>query len=74
MNAESKQYDDPETSRYSLDEISVGGAATDRANPLCKELYLHDSEFEKIFGMGKEPFWKQPAWKQRDAKRKVGLF
>ena len=35
---------------------------------------LQDNEFEKVFGMDKLKFWKQSFWKQRDAKKKAGLF
>ena len=41
---------------------------------MCKELYLHDNEFESTFGMDKVRFWKLPFWKQREAKRKAKLF
>ena len=41
---------------------------------MCKELYLNDAEFIVTFGMDKDQFWKQPFWKQRDAKRKNNLF
>lgn len=70
---EQQSWDDPQTQRYTLEEIRDGEASA-RINPLCKELYLQDGEFQKIFGMDKEQFWKQAHWKQRAAKKKAGLF
>ena len=79
VGGEAADYADPETERFTLDEIQKGN--TPRAlNPACKELYLKDEEFALIFkktdgkGMTKEEFWKQPFWKQRDAKKRAGLF
>lgn len=74
-SADGKKYLDPQSSHFTLDEIKLGaeGKAAD-INPLCKELYLLDAEFTKLFGMDKDAFWKQPHWKQREAKRKSGLF
>ena len=73
------KYLDPQEHRFTMEEIKtfmsteeIGGRA--QINPLCTELYLLDSEFMKVFGMDKDAFWKQPQWKQRDAKKKSGLF
>jgi hypothetical protein len=73
------KYLDPQEHRFTMEEIKtfmsteeIGGRA--QINPLCTELYLLDSEFMKVFGMDKDAFWKQPQWKQRDAKKKCGLF
>ena len=73
-------YADPETERFTLDDIKKGSTGGKALNPACKELYLADDEFGKIFkkpdgsGMSKDEFWKQPFWKQRDAKKRAGLF
>ena len=70
---EAENYADPQSERFSLTAIQTGD--TPRSlNPVCKELYLHDAEFVTTFGMDKMAFWKQPFWKQRDAKRKAKLF
>ena len=69
---EASEYSDPQTARFDVEAIQSGD--TPRLNPVCKELYLHDSDFLKIFGMDKDAFWKQPHWKQREAKKKAGLF
>eukprot|EP00112_Aurelia_sp_Birch-Aquarium-sp1_P012577 Seg2645.3 transcript_id=Seg2645.3/GoldUCD/mRNA.D3Y31 product="Actin-binding LIM protein 1" protein_id=Seg2645.3/GoldUCD/D3Y31 len=34
------------------------------------EIYLSDEDFESIFNMERDDFYKQPAWKQRDLKKK----
>ena len=39
-----------------------------------KEQYLSDAEFEKVFGQTKEQFNKLKDWKQKELKKKVGLF
>ena len=70
---EAESYADPQTERFSLRDIQQGNTPR-QLNPVCKELYLHDAEFVTTFGMDKECFWKQPFWKQRDAKRKANLF
>jgi hypothetical protein len=39
-----------------------------------REAYLSAEEFETIFGMTKEAFYKLPRWKQDLQKKKVDLF
>ncbi|KAL4571682.1 hypothetical protein LXL04_018445 [Taraxacum kok-saghyz] len=39
-----------------------------------REAYLSGEEFEGVFGMGKEAFYKIPKWKQDMLKKKVDLF
>ncbi|XP_020107953.1 villin-2 [Ananas comosus] len=39
-----------------------------------REAYLSDTEFQTVFGMAKEAFYRQPKWKQDMQKRKVDLF
>ncbi|XVE95939.1 hypothetical protein REPUB_Repub02eG0178700 [Reevesia pubescens] len=39
-----------------------------------REAYLLDEEFETVFGMEKEEFYKLPKWKQDIQKKKVDLF
>ncbi|PPD94035.1 hypothetical protein GOBAR_DD08947 [Gossypium barbadense] len=39
-----------------------------------REAYLSDNEFQTVFGMEKEAFYKLPKWKQDLKKKKVGLF
>uniref|UniRef100_A0ACD5WKA8 Uncharacterized protein n=1 Tax=Avena sativa TaxID=4498 RepID=A0ACD5WKA8_AVESA len=39
-----------------------------------REAYLSDSEFQTVFGISKDTFYRQPGWKQELQKRKAGLF
>ncbi|PWZ31464.1 Villin-2 [Zea mays] len=39
-----------------------------------REAYLSDSEFQTVFGMTKDAFYRQPNWKQELQKRKADLF
>ena len=43
-------------------------------NPMCLEMYLDDKEFEQVFQMSKEAFYQMRQWKQRELKKKAGLF
>ena len=66
-------YADPETMRLGYRELRYEWRARG-VNPTCKELYLHDDEFARLFGMGKAAFYAQRQWQQRDAKQKLQLF
>ena len=43
-------------------------------DPLKREMSLSVEEFEEVFGMNKETFYRQPAWKQTNQKKKALLF
>ena len=43
-------------------------------NPACKETYLLDEDFQKLFQMTKREFYELRTWKQRELKNSVGLF
>lgn len=43
-------------------------------DPVCKEVYLHDSEFERVFKMERSAYESLPVWKRQDLKKKAGLF
>jgi hypothetical protein len=49
--------------------VSSNGSA-----PSILQAYLSDSEFQSVFGMTKDAFYKQPGWKQELQKRKADLF
>ena len=65
-------FDDPSTARYSFEQIHT--SRKDGVNPVCKELYLPDPEFEQVFGMSKKDFYSLRLWKQRELKKRFGLF
>ena len=54
--------------------LSEGGAGALKLNPVCRELYLNDDEFNKLFGMSKQDFYQLKLWRQRELKRSFGLF
>ena len=66
-------FADPKTFRFNYEEITSGRGATP-VNPLCKELYLSDDEFRQVFEMDKKTFYAMRLWKQRELKKRVGLF
>ena len=41
---------------------------------LFSQAYLSDEEFQTVFGMMKEAFYKLPKWKQDMQKKKFDLF
>ena len=43
-------------------------------NPTCLEMYLSDADFERVMGLGKEAFYQLKQWKQRNLKKRAGLF
>ena len=43
-------------------------------DPTKKEEYLSDVEFQQYFGMNRQSFRANPAWKQVNMKKKSGLF
>jgi len=72
-------FADPEDTRNrkSLDEIKSGtglAALDHKLNPLALEMYLSDTEFISVFRMNKEKFYAMKQWKQRELKKKVGIF
>merc|ERR1712173_16502 len=49
-------------------------AEAQKLNVPNKEAYVHDNEFQQIFGMTKKEFYEQRPWKQKNMKRAKGLF
>jgi len=43
-------------------------------DPLSKEDFLHDMDFEKAFKMNREAFRALPLWKRQNLKKSVGIF
>ena len=64
-------FDDPATTRYKYEQVSSARASL---NPVCKELYLTEDDFVRIFGMDKKSFYSMKLWRQRELKKQVGLF
>ncbi|KAL7748597.1 hypothetical protein RI367_006008 [Sorochytrium milnesiophthora] len=62
------------TSTYTLDQLRNKQGLPLGVDPAQLETYLSDAEFVKAFNMDRAAFQKLPAWKQKDSKKKVGLF
>jgi hypothetical protein len=71
MAASTDMFADPQTKRFSYEHIAT---SRDALNPVCKELYLTDEDFKRILGIEKVAFYSMPLWKQRELKKRVGLF
>eukprot|EP00727_Mastigamoeba_balamuthi_P007606 m51a1_g3466 hypothetical protein (412) ;mRNA; f:738200-739629 len=56
---------------YTADELRQKPAGVD---VLKLESYLADGEFQTVFGMTREAFYKQPGWKQLQQKKEKKLF
>lgn len=78
-------YADPTKKNFTLEEIrpAVVGAGRQGViditvnaaiDPMQKEQYLSDADFEVLFGMPKSKFNAQAAWKKKQMKQKHGLF
>ncbi|PPR82507.1 hypothetical protein GOBAR_AA38211 [Gossypium barbadense] len=62
-------------SAYSYEQLkAITGNAATGIDLKRREAYLADNEFQTVFGMEKEAFYKLPKWKQDLKKKKVGLF
>jgi hypothetical protein len=67
-------FTEPDKQRLKYEEITSGNGSVTLLNPVCKELYLLDEDFQKLFNMSKREFYELRPWKQRELKKSVGLF
>ena len=58
---------------YDLSELT-GDALPSDVDKSRKEAYLSASQFEEVFGMEKEDFYKLPKWKQTNQRKAKSLF
>ncbi|KAE8683603.1 Villin-3 [Hibiscus syriacus] len=64
-----------ENGTYSYEQLkAISGNAVTGINLKRTETYLSDKEFQMVFGMEKEAFYRLPKWKQDLKKKKVDLF
>ncbi|KAL4313160.1 hypothetical protein GQ457_01G013610 [Hibiscus cannabinus] len=64
-----------ENGTYSYEQLkAISGNAVTGIDLKRREAYLSDEEFQTVFGMEKEAFYRLPRWKQDLKKKKVDLF
>ncbi|XP_044505397.1 villin-3-like isoform X2 [Mangifera indica] len=79
-NGEEVTSQDDNGSESGLSTFSYNQLKAKSKNPVTgidfkrREAYLSDEEFQNVFGMAKEDFYKLPKWKQDMQKKKVDLF
>lgn len=71
LDSEFEGYQHPRDHSYTKAEINTPLKEVKRAR--C-EIYLHDAEFESIFKMSKEEFYKLKDWKRLRLKKDNGLW
>ena len=52
----------------------IPGRLAAALNKAHEAILLSDAEFEVTFGMGKDAFYELKQWKQRELKKRAGLF
>jgi hypothetical protein len=62
----------PFTEKYTYEEIK--SKTVKKLDPLAREKYLSDEEFQQVFGMSPDAFEGLAAWKKKQLKKKTGLF
>ena len=72
MGAEESKFLDPETNVMKLEDLK--GKFPEGVKPDAKEQYLSAEEFQAVFNMDKDSFNQLKLWKQKELKKKVGLF
>ncbi|TQD92833.1 hypothetical protein C1H46_021542 [Malus baccata] len=79
-DSEQKTLQDESDSERSRSTFSYDQLRAKSDNPVTgidfkrRETYLSDEEFQTIFGMPKDAFYRLPKWKQDMQKRKADLF
>jgi hypothetical protein len=66
-------YDSP-TPIHSFAKLTDPAGLPSGVNPLQKDEWLIDGDFEKTFGLGRAEFAKVPKWKRDAQKKEVGLW
>ena len=57
---------------YTYEQLTSGRC--EKVNPLAREMYLADAEFERVFGCGKDAFYAQKAWRRRSLRQQAKLY
>ena len=69
---EGGQWRDPDECKFTYEDLKAHRISDLNAN--CMEAYLNDEEFCRYCGMEREAFYKLAQWKQRDIRKRLGLF
>lgn len=67
-----KKFENPTNKFFDIETLKK--TFPEGVDPTKKEQYLSDQDFESVFKMTKAQFNELKAWKQMDAKKKVGLY
>jgi len=67
-------YLDWHSHTFPIEKLVNGVTLPDKVEASKRELYLSDSEFEKLFKVKKDAWLSQPAWKRDQAKKTHKLF
>ncbi|KAK2454348.1 villin [Trifolium repens] len=74
-NVEDGNNDESSQRTFSYDQLkTTSGKNVSGIDHKRREAYLSDEEFQTVFGMVKEDFYKLPRWKQEMLKKKFELF
>ncbi|PNY08474.1 villin-2-like protein [Trifolium pratense] len=74
-NVEDGNNDQSSQLTFSYDQLkTTSGNDVSGIDHKRREAYLSDEEFQTVFGMVKEDFYKLPRWKQEMLKKKLELF
>jgi hypothetical protein len=69
----SPTYKDPKQHKFSYADLKAS-KPPEGVDPSCRQVYLSDEEFSKVFGKTEKEFVEMPLWKQTRDKKRVGLF
>lgn len=72
--AQNKNTNFLETNSNVFDYETLKKSLPAGVRPDQKEQYLSEEEFQKVFGQSKDQFNQLKGWKQKELKKKVGLF
>jgi len=69
-----KKHGDVYFTLQELQKSKASDAVMAQVDPKCRESYLCDDEFVKVFKMSRAEFSHLAPWKQANLKKEVGLF
>eukprot|EP01084_Bolivina_argentea_P143684 252260_1 len=73
-NKNNKNQEQDNISASNVKYLSIQEAKTRNGLGANREKYLNDTDFETVFGMNKDEFYKLLVWKQKNLKKNNGFF